>query len=81
AFGEWGSGTVEWSPGADVFLGLALVGNEVWFYTPGYATLVKIQILAPFTPNDGLIQTFGYVQMGSENHIEGTVKNVSIVYP
>jgi len=80
-FGGLGTGTVEWNVGEDVFLGLVLVGNEVWFYTPGYDTLVKVQILMPFTPTDGNIQIFGYAQMGSANHIEGMVKNVNIVYP
>jgi hypothetical protein len=81
AFGGWGSGTVEWSNGEDVFLGLALVGNEVWFYSPGHAILMKVQLLAPFTPTDDSIQIFGYAQKGFANHIEGTVKNVNIVYP
>ena len=80
-FGNWGTGTVEWNTGEDVFLGLALVGNEVWFYSPGYGTLGKIQILTPFTPSDDYIQVNGYAQIDPGNRIEGTVKNVNIVYP
>jgi len=80
-FGEWGTGAAEWRPGEGVFLGLALVGNEVWFYSPGYGTLVKVQILTPFTPSDDYIQVNGYAEPGPGNRIEGTVKNVNIVYP
>jgi len=80
-FGDLTPGTVEWNVGDDVFLGVALVGNEVWFYTPGYDTLLKIQILIPFTPSDGEISILGWSPTGSANHIEGTVKNVNIIYP
>ena len=80
-FGDWGSGTEEWKPGDNVFLGMALVGNEVWFYTPGYDILKKVQILTPFTPSDGEIAIYAWTPAGSANHIEGTVKNVNIIYP
>ena len=81
-YGEWASGEAnEWSLGQDVFLGLALVGNEVWFYSPGYGILAKVQILSPFTPSDDYIQVNAYAQYGTGNHIEGSVKDISIVYP
>ena len=54
-FGGLGTGTVAWNVGENVLLGAVLVGNEVWFYTTGYDTLVKVQILIPFTPNDGSV--------------------------
>ena len=79
--GECRIGAAEWSPGENVFLGLALVGNEIWFYSPGYGILEKIQILTPLAPNNDDIMIYGYAGMGPGNHLEGTVKNVNIVYP
>lgn len=71
----------EWHTGENVWIGLALVGNEVWFYSPGHGTLAKIQILEPFTPIDGLFMVFGFAREGTQNHVEGTVKDISIIYP
>lgn len=80
SFGKWDS-PAEWSPGEDKYLGLALVGDEVWFYTPNYGILAKLQILTPFTPSDDPIFLVGYAASGADNHIEGVIKDVSIVFP
>ena len=72
---------VQWELGKDVVLGLALVGNEVWFYTPGFDLLAKCQITVPITPTDSPIYMGVWSAEGGENQISCTVKDVKIIYP
>ncbi len=75
AYGYLGNTKNGWSIGKSVLVGLALLGDDIYFYTPGNGAFTKIQPLQAMGSIDAPTSIFVWAGNGP-NSIGATVENV-----
>ena len=77
ALGDW-DGT--WSPRQNITIALALIGDEIWFYTPGNGAFVKVLPFESMGIFESDVQIYGYARDGVTNSLNAVVSDVAILY-
>jgi hypothetical protein len=77
ALGDW-DGT--WSPGQNISIALARIGDEIWFYTPGNGAFVKVMPFESMGTMESDVQIYGWAQEGATNSLNAVVSDVTILY-
>ena len=70
-----------WKLGDQVTIGLAVVGQDIYFYTPGVGAFTKVQLLdgmSPITSQYSKVEIEGYV-WNTDGNISGEVSNVTLL--
>ena len=73
-----------WQIGDEITIGLAYIGQDIYFYTPGVEAFTKVQminVISPLTDQFTYVQIAGYTDgsSGADGTISGTVSNVTIL--
>jgi hypothetical protein len=75
AYGYLGDSKNGWKTGQTVLVGLARLGDDVYFYTPANGAFIKIQLLQKMDPLDSLTIIYVWAEDGP-NSIDATVGNL-----
>jgi len=77
ALGDW-DGT--WSPGQNITIALARIGDEIWFYTPGNGAFVKVMPFESMGTMESEVEIYGAAREGATNSVNAVVSDVTILY-
>ncbi len=70
-----------WTEDQDITLGLARIGNEIWFYSSELNYMIKVLSLDILGPADDPVVTIGAISEFPQGQSAAVVRDVYIIYP